>query len=428
LYRYTWVELQFSRGQYVGSYRWTQPGLHTVSISLDQEAVVGSPFTVEALAALPEIRELETMSTGEVNAILVKLTPDAASQALAALPPEQAAESLVGHSPDSVARMMNGMYPSAVSQVLTALPGNAAAAALGAMSESKTREILAAMPASDTGKLMASMPADDLVAKADVLADTLAGMREEEAAEALTAMVAAAGDSCEGVAAVLNKMPTKQVASMVDAMSPADATAMLSGMRHDEAAAVIEAMPPAKQVALLHEMGDAAVYNLTSGLGAAYQDDRRLPAAERAKQRDAAVERARRMAPALAQLPPAKLAQSMKNADASHVAGTLFALVHEPAGSYLQTSQQQQQQQTTTTTTVTETYHETRGGASRQQETRGGAPLPWRGRRRPAGPPPRSSCASCPATRSAPRCPSSWPTVPRARLAPSLWGCTSSIQ
>ena len=45
------IELQFSRGQYVGSYRWTQPGLHTVSVSLEQEAVVGSPFTVEALAA-----------------------------------------------------------------------------------------------------------------------------------------------------------------------------------------------------------------------------------------------------------------------------------------------------------------------------------------------------------------------------------------
>jgi hypothetical protein len=111
------VALQFSRGQYTGAYRWTQPGLHTVSVSLDQEAVVGSPFTVEALAALPEIRDLEKMSAGEVNAILVKLTPEAASQALAALPAEQAAASLAGHSPDSVARMMNGMYPAAASQV-----------------------------------------------------------------------------------------------------------------------------------------------------------------------------------------------------------------------------------------------------------------------------------------------------------------------
>jgi len=44
------------------------------------------------------------------------------------------------------------------------------------------------------------------------------------------------------------------------------------------------------------------------------------------------VDRARRIAPALAQVPPAKLAQSMKDAEPSHVAGTLFALVHEPAG------------------------------------------------------------------------------------------------
>ena len=323
------VELKFSRGTYVGSYRWTQPGLHTVSVSLDQEAVVGSPFTVEALAALPEIRELENMSAGDVNGILVKLTPEAASQALAALPAEQAAESLNGHSADSIARMMNGMYPNAVSQVLTALPGNAAAAAVSAMSEDKTREILAAMPAQDTGKLMASMSADDINAKAGVLAETLAGMRSEEAAEVLAAMVASASSS-DGVAAVLNHLPAKQVAAVIETMSPEDATKMLAGMSHDEAAAAIEAMSPANQAAMLQEIGDGAVLNLTRGLGAAYKDDRRLPAAERQKQRDAAAMRARQLAPSLAQMPPAKLAQSMKDADAGHLAGTLHALVHEP--------------------------------------------------------------------------------------------------
>ena len=147
------VALRFSRGQYVGTYRWTQPGLHTVSVSLDQEAIVGSPFTVEALAALPEVRELENMTTGEVNSILVKLTPEAASQALAALPPDQAAASLQGHSADSVARMMSGMFPAAVSEVLAALPESSAAAAMSAMSNDKTLEVLHEMTATDSVKV-----------------------------------------------------------------------------------------------------------------------------------------------------------------------------------------------------------------------------------------------------------------------------------
>ena len=35
------VELNFTRGRYEGVHRWTQPGMHTVSVTLDQEAVVG---------------------------------------------------------------------------------------------------------------------------------------------------------------------------------------------------------------------------------------------------------------------------------------------------------------------------------------------------------------------------------------------------
>ena len=105
------VELEFSRG----SVRGRPPldpgrGLHTVSVSLDQEAVVGSPFTVEALAALPEIRELESMSVADINGILQKLDPNASAQALSSLPPEQAARRSWATTPEAMARMMNGMY------------------------------------------------------------------------------------------------------------------------------------------------------------------------------------------------------------------------------------------------------------------------------------------------------------------------------
>ena len=329
------VELEFSRGQYVGTYRWTQPGLHTVSVSLDQEAVVGSPFTVEALAALPEIRELESMSVEDINGILQKLDPNASAQALSSLPPEQAAEALQGHNPEAVARMMNGMYPGAVSQVLASLPGASAAAAVSAMSEEKARESLAAMSATDAGKLMASMSPDDLGGKADVLAVTLMDMREEEVAIAVAGMVASSSSDPSGVAAVLDKMPPSRVAKALEGMDAETQTKIIASMSPNEAAAAMENMPEESRLEVLINMSDDAMKDLTAGLGAAYVDDKRLPAAERAKQREAAAARAAALAPGLAKLPPAKLAQSLEGADAAQLAGTLVALLDEPAGGHL---------------------------------------------------------------------------------------------
>ena len=323
------VDLKFDRGQYLGAYRWTQPGLHTVSVSLEQEAVVGSPFTVEALASLPEIRELENMSVGDINAILVKMTPDASSQALASLPPEQASEALAGHSGAAAARMMNGMFPSATAQVLGGMPDSAAASAVGAMSEEKTRDVLGAMAPADTAKLMAAMSPEETSAKADVFASALAHMSDEDSANALKAMAAASGDSPEGVAAVMSKMPASAVAHALASMSPADNVKLVGGMGANEAASAIGAMDDGRKREVLSAMGDKELLGLTDGLGAAYEDDKRLPAAERQQMREAAAERAKSLAPALAGVPPAKLADSLKNADASQVAGTLNALVHE---------------------------------------------------------------------------------------------------
>ena len=53
-----------------------------MSVSLDQEAIVGSPFSVEAMSALPQIAELENMAVGEISDILPKLSGEGASQAL----------------------------------------------------------------------------------------------------------------------------------------------------------------------------------------------------------------------------------------------------------------------------------------------------------------------------------------------------------
>ena len=325
------VDLRFDRGQYFGTYRWTQPGLHTVSVSLEQEAVVGSPFTVEALAALPEIRELENMSVGDINAILVKMTPDASSQALASLPPEQAAEALAGHSGAAAARMMNGMFPSATAQVLSGMPAAAAAAAVGAMSEEKVADVLGAMAPADGAELMAATSPEETAAKADVFASALGRMSDEESAAALRAMAAASAEagSADGVAAVMSKMPPAAVADALASMSPEDNVRLVGAMGADEAAAAIGAMDDARKGEVLSAMGAKELAGLTDGLGAAYEDDKRLPAAERQKTRDAAAERAKQLAPALASVPPAKLADSLKDADPSQIAGTLNALVHE---------------------------------------------------------------------------------------------------
>ena len=302
-----------------------------MSVSLEQEAVVGSPFTVEALAALPEIRELENMSVGDINAILVKMTPDASSQALASLPPEQAAEALAGHSGAAAARMMNGMFPSATAQVLSGMPAAAAAAAVGAMSEEKVADVLGAMAPADGAKLMAATSPEETAAKADVFASALGRMSDEESAAALRAMAAASAEagSADGVAAVMNKMPPAAVANALASMSPEDNVRLVGAMGADEAAAAIGAMDDARVGEVLFAMGAEELAGLTDGLGAAYEDDKRLPAAERQKMRDAAAERAKQLAPALASVPPAKLADSLKDADPSQIAGTLNALVHE---------------------------------------------------------------------------------------------------
>ena len=261
----------------------------------------------------------------------MKMTPDASSQALASLPPEQAAEALAGHSGAAAARMMNGMFPSATAQVLSGMPAAAAAAAVGAMSEEKVADVLGAMAPADGAKLMAATSPEETAAKADVFASALGRMSDEDCAAALRDMAVAAAEagSAEGVAAVMSKMPPAAVANALASMSPEDNVRLVGAMGADEAAAAIGAMDDDRKREVLSAMGAEELAGLTDGLGAAYEDDKRLPAAERLKMRDAAAERAKQLAPALAGVPPAKLADALRDADPSQIAGTLNALVHE---------------------------------------------------------------------------------------------------
>ena len=126
----------------------------------------------------------------------------------------------------------------------------------------------------------------------------------------------------------MSKMPPAAVADALASMSPEDNVRLVGAMGADEAAAAIGAMDDDRKGEVLSAMGAEELAGLTDGLGAAYEDDKRLPAAERAKMRDAAAER-RSSSRRRSRGSPAKLADSLKDADPSQIAGTLNALVHE---------------------------------------------------------------------------------------------------
>ena len=148
-------------------------------------------------------------------------------------------------------------------------------------------------------------------------------------------MVASSSSDPSGVAAVLDNMSPTRVAKALEEMDAETQTKIIARMRPSEAAATMEKMTEESRLEVLINMSDDDVRNLTAGLGAAYVDDKRLPAAMRAKQREEAAARAAALAPGLAKLPPAKLARSLEGADAAQLAGTLVALLDEPAGGHL---------------------------------------------------------------------------------------------
>jgi hypothetical protein len=263
------VDLKFDRGQYLGAYRWTQPGLHTVSVSLEQEAVVGSPFTVEALASLPEIRELENMSVGDINAILVKMTPDASSQALASLPPEQAAEALAGHSgagsrahDERHVPVRHRAGPRRHARLRRRRRGGRHVRGEDA------RRARARWPPPTPPSSWRRCPRRRRAQRRMSSPPRSTHMSDEDSANALKAMAAASGDSPEGVAAVMSKMPASVVANALASMSPADNVKLVGGMGANEAASAIGAMDDGRKREVLSAMGEKELLGLTDGLGA----------------------------------------------------------------------------------------------------------------------------------------------------------------
>ncbi len=148
-----------------------------------------------------------------------------------------------------------------------------AASAVSAMSEEKAREALAAMAPGDVAAITRAMSPGDMRGKADVIARTLLDMSEEDADSVLAATIGSMGDGDDksdatGVGAVLEKMPPAKTARALFGCSAEKQAKVLGAMSGDAAAAALEAMPEEARLAALGAMNDAAIRNLTAGLGA----------------------------------------------------------------------------------------------------------------------------------------------------------------
>ena len=232
------VDLKFENGKYRGSYTWTQPGQHTVSVSLDQEAIVGSPFSVEAMSALPQIAELENMAVGEIADILPKLSGEGASQALQSLGPDKAAEALAGNTPESAVRMMAHVFPGNVAEILSCMRPDAAAATISAMPGERAAEVLGTMQSNDATQLMKSMSSGEISEKAEMFADVICGMKEDDMLVCVRELMNSRTAE-KGLKSVLDKMPARVVAELTGKLDKGENTRLLSGLSHERTAAIV---------------------------------------------------------------------------------------------------------------------------------------------------------------------------------------------
>jgi len=323
------VDLTFAAGRYTGGYTWTQPGQHTVSVSLDQEAIMGSPFTVDALSAIPQVGELEHMDSHEIASLLPKLSVEGAAQALQALPPDKAAEILAAGTPEAAVRMMAQVLPGNVAEILGTMPPDAAALTLSAMSEDRAAEVLSTMQTSDVTTMLKTMNSAALKEKSAMFANVLSAMKPADMAVAVRELMKKSGDSDDGLKTILDQMPARIVAELANAFDERETTKMLSGLPSDKVAAVVSKMPTERQADVMSNLGGDSMLQMTKSLHACYKVDKALSAQERIRVKQSAQETARRIAPALARLAPAQLTTTFKDTGAEHLAGCVFALVED---------------------------------------------------------------------------------------------------
>lgn len=331
------VDLKFDAGKYTGSYTWTQPGQHTVSVSLDQEAIVGSPFTVEATSAIPNVSELENMSEREVAQLLPKLSGEGAAQALQALAPDMAARALVDNSPEAIVRMTATVMPGNVAEILSCMPPAMAGAAIGSMPDERASEVLASMQASDATNLMMSMSSDDLTEKAEIYANALNAMKDHEMVDAVRALMATP-EAEKGLTAIFEKMPARTVAEMAANLKKDETSKLLSGLTLESTAAIVSKLPEELQTSVMSMLGGDSLYQMTKTLCQAYKVDKSASAQERKKMQADAEDAGRRFARPLALREKIELGDMFRQASVEHLGGCLYALVQNKLRSVTSTA------------------------------------------------------------------------------------------
>jgi len=331
------VDLQFDAGKYTGSYTWTQPGQHTVSVSLDQEAIVGSPFTVEATSAIPNVSELESMSEREVTQLLPKLSGEGAAQALQALAPDVAARALYENSPEAIVRMTACVMPGNIAEILSCMPPAMAGATIGSMSDERASEVLASMQASDATKLMTSMSSDDLTEKAEMYANALSAMKDEERVDAVRALMATP-EAEKGITAIFEKLPARTVAEMAVSLKRDETSKLLSSLTLESTAAIVSKLPEELQMSVMSMLGGDSLYQMTKTLYQAYKIDKSASAQERKKMQADAEDACRRFARPLGLRDKIELGDMFRQASEEHIGGCLYALVQNKLRSVTSTA------------------------------------------------------------------------------------------
>ena len=139
--------------------------MHTISVNLSQEAIIGSPYNVEILMALPQISE--NLSAREIADMLPNLLPEGAAQALSNLSPKDAADAIQGQDVENVARMLSGVMPGTCAEILSELPPKDAADILGTMRD--PTDVLLAMSTDDLAKILAAADPEDNAKSLDAL-------------------------------------------------------------------------------------------------------------------------------------------------------------------------------------------------------------------------------------------------------------------
>ncbi|CAL6286735.1 unnamed protein product [Bathycoccus prasinos] len=335
------VKLTFENGVYTGTYRWTQVGMHTISVNLSQEAIIGSPYNVEILLSLPQIPE--NLSAREIADMLPNLLPEGAAQALSNLSPKDAADAIQGQDVENVARMLSGVMPGTCAEILSELPPKDAADILGAMRD--PTDVLLAMSTEDLAKILANADPEDNAKFLDALKQLSPG----DLGPLLKNLDRGNLEKlCEDIdiADVVGKCKDKKdKAGILARLPPRLVPKAMRTLDVKERAEMLEMIETMRREAGFSESTSGDGWNwidLIAGCSNAWLSDPSLPAHERQTRRQNALERLENLAPVMIDISCkggcALYEAGFDDADGEDVAVVVYALLlADDTGGVMQT-------------------------------------------------------------------------------------------